>query len=129
MSRGHVSPCYNQVTLGSPPYGRHMDLMVGGVVEGIVYGDVDLVWPRPAEIVVSREMTKHNYYTRVGWLSGSFAGIAERRVSGQRGLSWGGGLFLEACNCPCVRTASPNEVTRNFLHRIVTLTYVTVILT
>ena len=28
-----------------------------------------------------------------------------------------------------VRTASPNEVTRNFLHRIVTLTYVTVILT
>ena len=27
-----------------------------------------------------------------------------------------------------VRTASPNEVTRNFLHRIVTLTYVTVIL-
>ena len=28
-----------------------------------------------------------------------------------------------------VRTVSPNEVTRNFLHRIVTLTYVTVILT
>ena len=30
---------------------------------------------------------------------------------------------------PNVRTMSPNEVTRNFLHRIVTLTYVTVILT
>ena len=28
-----------------------------------------------------------------------------------------------------VRTASPNEVTRNFLHCIVILTYVTVILT
>ena len=46
VSRGHVSPYYNQVTLGDPPYGRHVDLMVGGVIKGIVYGGVDLVRPR-----------------------------------------------------------------------------------
>ena len=76
VSCGHVSPCDDQVALGGPPYGRHVDLMVGGDTKGIVYGGVDLARPRPAEIVVSREVTKHNYYTRVGWLGGSFAGVA-----------------------------------------------------
>jgi hypothetical protein len=46
-----MSPCNNQVALCSPPYGRDVDVVVGGGCQGSIKSGTDIYRPRPGEVL------------------------------------------------------------------------------